>query len=86
MFSFTVSVGNNPLLCGTWVTPHPSTSAGAIPVMSLPSSRIRPALGFRMPLTARNTVDFPAPFGPTMQPSSPTPTSRSTPCSTFPPP
>jgi hypothetical protein len=42
--------------------------------------------GWRRPLTARSTVDLPAPFGPTMQQTDRSGTSMFTPCSTSPPP
>jgi hypothetical protein len=47
---------------------------------------IVPLRGGSSPLTARSTVDLPAPLGPTMQVIEPGSTFRSTPCSTSPPP
>src|SRR5580765_2898710 len=54
--------------------------------MSSPARTIRPFRARRTPLTARRTVDLPAPFGPTMQVIEPRWTSRSTPWRTSPPP
>jgi len=47
---------------------------------SSPLARTRPAEEGITPLTARISVDFPAPFGPINASSSPDCTSRETPC------
>ena len=54
-------------------------SSGASPTMGLPSSRIAPSAGLSAPATVSRVVDFPAPFGPTMQTISPASTRIETP-------
>src|SRR5919201_816916 len=85
-FSRIVIAGKSPFDCGTWTMPARRMSGALARVMSCPSSRILPTRIRRTPLTARSTVDLPAPFGPTMHVIEPLGTSRSTPCKTSPPP
>src|SRR6266705_869121 len=56
-----------------------------MPTIERPLKVISPSRGFNRPLRTRSTVDFPAPFGPTIQVVVPFSTSRSNPLSTSPP-
>jgi hypothetical protein len=85
-FSLTVSPGNSAFDCGTCETPIARMRDGCSPQSDCPFSCTSPFRGWSSPLTARSTVDLPAPFGPTMQQTDPSGTSSSTPWSTSPPP
>jgi hypothetical protein len=85
-FSRTVMCGNSACDWGTWVTPCRRMSAADLPDSWVSPSITAPSDGVSSPLTTRRTVDFPAPFGPTMQVIEPGSQDRSTPCSTAPPP
>src|SRR5579864_3109446 len=54
------------------------SSSSSRPLTRRPSMRISPALGVSSPPIRFNNVDLPEPEGPTMETSSPRPTSRST--------
>ena len=85
-FSLTVRVGKRPFDCGTCAIPALVISADVSWSMRCPSTRMEPPMISSSPLTARNTVDLPAPLGPTMQAIVPRSTLRLTPRSTAPPP
>ena len=51
--------------------PSPTRSCDGLRVTSLPSNRIRPAVGRRSPVRQWKVVVLPAPLGPMMQRSSP---------------
>ena len=85
-FSRTVIDGNNACDCGTWVIPRRRISSGGSPSVRSPAIVIVPPLHRSSPLITRSTVDLPAPLGPTTQVTVPSAQSRSTPCSTSPPP
>jgi hypothetical protein len=85
-FSLTVRPGNSAFDWGTCEMPIERMRDGCKPAIEWPSSCTSPLRGWRRPLTARSTVDLPAPFGPTMQHTEPSGTSSSTPWSTSPPP
>src|SRR5215210_707218 len=85
-FSRTVRPGNSAFDWGTCETPIARMREGWRPQSDLPSSCTSPFRGWSSPLTARSTVDLPAPLGPTMQHTEPSGTSSSTPWSTSPPP
>ncbi len=70
-FSNTVSRSNG---CGIWKRAADARAAarsGGARVMSLPSKRMRPAFGRRLPVIRLNSVVLPAPFGPMMPSASP---------------
>src|SRR5918992_2904576 len=85
-FSLTVRAGKSAFDCGTCETPIERMREGCSPQSDSPSSRTSPLRGSSRPLTARSTVDLPAPFGPTMQHTEPAGTSSPTPWRTSPPP
>src|SRR3954465_1112180 len=85
-FSRTVMFGKIAFDCGTWAMPSSRISDAGRPAIAFPSKSISPSRGARSPLTARSTVDLPAPFGPTMQAIEPSATPRSSARSTWPPP
>src|ERR1700682_1632911 len=66
--------------------PSPRIERGLRPARDSPRNRTEPALGRSRPLMTRSTVDFPAPFGPTMQVRLPCSTARSRSCRMSPPP
>ena len=78
--------GKIALLCGTWAIPSSRISAAGRPAIACPANSISPSRGASSPLTARRTVDLPAPFGPTMHAIEPAATSRSSARRTSPPP
>src|SRR3954451_11530154 len=61
-------------------TPRASEPAGSPLGSGSPPNRISPAVGSTAPETHLISVDLPAPFGPSRQWTSPSTTSRSTPC------
>src|ERR687897_2156198 len=85
-FSLTVRPGKSAFDCGTCDTPIARMRDGCRPTIDFPSSCTSPLRGCRSPLTARSTVDLPAPFGPTMQQTERSGTSRLTSWRTSPPP
>src|SRR5215207_7389743 len=85
-FSFTVRPGNSAFDCGTCDTPMARMRDGCRPTSDFPSSWTSPLRGWSSPLTARSTVDLPAPLGPTMQQTERSGTSRLTSWRTSPPP
>src|SRR5687767_15712165 len=62
-------------------TPRARDAAGLPTGSGSPSKRISPAVGSTAPETHLISVDLPAPLGPRRQWTSPSSTSRSTPCS-----
>jgi hypothetical protein len=85
-FSCTDMEGKSACDCGTWVIPRRRMSSGESRSVRAPSIVISPSLGGSSPLITRSTVDFPAPFGPTMQVTVCSGQCRSTPWRTLPPP
>jgi hypothetical protein len=70
-FSSTVIVTKTLAVWGTKPMPAVTRSWGVRPVMSWPSSTMRPSRSGSMPKIAFIAVDLPAPFGPTITAISP---------------
>src|ERR1035441_8006518 len=70
-FSNTERCSNGSGIWNDRPRPARQRCSGGNPVMSRPSSRMRPRSGRRMPVTRLNRVDLPAPFGPMMPSASP---------------
>ena len=64
MFSRTVMVGNVAVIWKVRPTPSRQTARGILPVVSSPSTLIRPLSGIFWPLSMSKQVLFPAPLGP----------------------
>src|SRR5262245_45909865 len=77
-FSRTVICGKSRRPSGTWVIPSATMASELHPVMSVPSSLTRPAVGRTMPQMALSSVDLPAPLLPTSVTISPASTRRLT--------
>src|SRR5215471_3623905 len=77
-FSRTVICGKSRRPSGTWVIPPATMASELQPVISVPSSRTRPAVGGTMPQMALRSVDLPAPWLPTSVTMSPASTRRLT--------
>src|SRR5690606_16396749 len=78
----TVSDGKTCRPSGTCAIPRCGRRAGGIESRSIPSNLIEPAMGVRVPEIVLKRVVLPAPFGPTIETNSPSPTLRLTPFST----
>src|SRR5438477_3855443 len=63
-FSSTLSDGNSRRPSGTSAIPTRTRACGGNAVMSRPSSKIAPAVGWRRPMIERSSVDLPAPLAP----------------------
>ena len=70
-FSCTVREGKILLVCGTKPIPFKTLCCGFRLVISSPSNKTLPFFNGRSPNNAFIAVDFPAPFGPTMDDISP---------------
>ena len=64
-----------------WKTIPMSRLLGGMPVMSLPSTTIRPSSGRSKPATRRSAVVLPQPEGPSSERNSPSPSEMSIPFS-----
>src|ERR1044071_8105411 len=72
-----------PRSSGTYPRPSAHRLWGGSFVMSRPSSSMRPDVGLCSPMRQRRSVVLPAPLRPTRVTTSPSSTSRETPCSTW---
>src|SRR5262245_60060052 len=78
-FSITVREGNTWRPSGTWAMPRCGRRAAGTVARSIPSNKMRPDLGARMPEMVLKRVVLPAPFGPTMETNWPASTETDTP-------
>jgi hypothetical protein len=76
-----VSEPNRRLPSGTMTIPAVARRSGRTLVMSLPSYRIVPSVGWCRPAIVRSRVDLPAPFAPMIAYTSPGNTRSETPSS-----
>src|SRR6202171_1238024 len=77
-FSSTLSDGNSRRPSGTSAIPSRTRACGGSAVMSRPSSRIEPVVGWCRPMIERSNVDLPAPLAPMIARVSPGATARLT--------